>query len=49
VTQNRPFTVHDVELDVGAAVPVDERCVVTASLFLPDEPPERATEVVGVP
>jgi pimeloyl-ACP methyl ester carboxylesterase len=43
------FSVTDLALDVSAAVPVDEPCLVSGSLFVPDELPEHPVIVFAIP
>ncbi|HTX07820.1 MAG TPA: hypothetical protein VME22_04355 [Solirubrobacteraceae bacterium] len=43
------FSTLDLILDVSAAVPVDEPCHVSGSLFVPDELPERPVVVFALP
>jgi alpha-beta hydrolase superfamily lysophospholipase len=43
------FAVTDVALDVSDAVPVDEPCSISATLFVPRELPDRPVVVVAVP
>jgi pimeloyl-ACP methyl ester carboxylesterase len=47
--EHTTYSVTDLPFTVSEAVPVDEACVVSGSLFVPDELPERPVVVFAVP
>ncbi|MBS1883312.1 MAG: hypothetical protein JSS97_10200 [Actinobacteria bacterium] len=49
MTTDLAFDVTEVEFDVSAAVPVEERCALTGTVFMPDSPPPRVPVVVAAP
>src|SRR5262245_20007699 len=51
VVAERPgaVTVTDVEFDVSAAVPVEESCRLTGTVFMPAQLPERPRVIVAAP